>query len=507
MNKLAVRWSIVTGILALTGSLFAEAPMGPWTQLPNQDRWEYSLGAGLDDGVVLLSGNGFYFKTRTDLASPGRLVAISQNFGWGAFPLMVSYGQGVLVFAGERRQPANARNPSTVRTFEKLPYLGGGLFGGAALVGEPLPPDIVDEPALSNYSGSATVAENYLYVTHRTVVVRARLDDGEPHDWRRLPDLPPVPISPPPIAYATAGAVFVRVGTDIVRGVIGADGLIPSWTGVASLANPEQTFFAAAGTLYRAGLCGGDFSYTDATVLGPWTTQPGTSALMCDEGPNRAHLLTAITGDTLLYWRQYSFGPGAGMTAQLGGAPGAPLSPNASVSGRSALVRWSAPRTGAVDGYIVEAGSRPGTTDLARVGIPASQLEVVGHELADGVYYVRLRAVRGGILSGASPEVSFQIGGGPSCLTPPGATTGLQIDRLGNGLVRLSWNAASGPVASYRIEVGSSSGASNLLQLDTGNALTTLTGAAPPGLYFVRVRAVNACGAGLASNEFVIVLP
>jgi hypothetical protein len=44
-------------------------------------------------------------------------------------------------------------------------------------------------------------------------------------------------------------------------------------------------------------------------------------------------------------------------------------------------------------------------------------------------------------------------------------------------------------------------GGSNLASFETGNASTSLTAMAPPGIYFIRVRARNACGTSGPSNE------
>jgi hypothetical protein len=56
------------------------------------------------------------------------------------------------------------------------------------------------------------------------------------------------------------------------------------------------------------------------------------------------------------------------------------------------------------------------------------------------------------------------------------------------------------------VEVGSQSGATDLLVIETG-AATTLSAIAPPGRYFVRVRGRNAGGLGMASGEIEIIVP
>ena len=58
-----------------------------------------------------------------------------------------------------------------------------------------------------------------------------------------------------------------------------------------------------------------------------------------------------------------------------------------------------------------------------------------------------------------------------------------------------------GGAQQYVLEVGSATGASNLL---TATVPGPLSATAPPGVYYVRVRAHTECGAGAASNEIVV---
>jgi quercetin dioxygenase-like cupin family protein len=91
------------------------------------------------------------------------------------------------------------------------------------------------------------------------------------------------------------------------------------------------------------------------------------------------------------------------------------------------------------------------------------------------------------------------------CISPPGPPANLTISRTGS-MAALTWSAASGGVTSYVVRAGSAPGQSNGANHETGSTATTLTASAPPGTYYVRVHARNACGLGGASNEFVLVL-
>ena len=90
----------------------------------------------------------------------------------------------------------------------------------------------------------------------------------------------------------------------------------------------------------------------------------------------------------------------------------------------------------------------------------------------------------------------------------PGAPTNLTASSSGS-TVTLQWTAPSSgtPPAAYVIEAGSSSGAANLANLNTGTTATSYSASGvPAGTYFVRVRAANASGAGGPSNEVTLVV-
>ena len=67
----------------------------------------------------------------------------------------------------------------------------------------------------------------------------------------------------------------------------------------------------------------------------------------------------------------------------------------------------------------------------------------------------------------------------------------------------LIWIGAEhrGNVAGYLLEVGSATGLSNILTTPFPESTSSLSATAPPGTYFVRVKATNSCGAGAPSSE------
>lgn len=63
----------------------------------------------------------------------------------------------------------------------------------------------------------------------------------------------------------------------------------------------------------------------------------------------------------------------------------------------------------------------------------------------------------------------------------------------------LGWQAAAGARA-YMLEIGTASGASDLLNDNIGNR-QSISGVAPKGTFFARVRSRNLCGVSAPSNE------
>lgn len=188
-------------------------------------------------------------------------------------------------------------------------------------------------------------------------------------------------------------------------------------------------------------------------------------------------------------------------------APGAPTGLAATVSGTSVSLSWRAAIAGCTPtGYVLEAGSASGLSNLANVntGSPVTSFSASG--IAPGTYFVRVRAGNDVGSSAASNEVTFATSV-PPCTAPSAPFT---VSAATNGAtVTIAWGAASGSPTSYVVDVGTSSGASNVASQDTGSTATSLSSTMSPGIYFARVRAVNACGTSAASNEvaFTITAP
>ncbi len=185
-----------------------------------------------------------------------------------------------------------------------------------------------------------------------------------------------------------------------------------------------------------------------------------------------------------------------------GSVPGPPTGLNATVAGSLATLRWNAPSSGGQpSGYGLFVGTAPGQSNMLNGLVLGPGLAVAGN-VPPGRYYARLVAFNGAGVGAASNEVSFVVAGGGS--VPPGPPV-LGTPQLGNGSVTLQWTAPSsdsggGPATSYVIEAGTAPGLSNIGVFNVGSA-TTFATAIPPGVYYVRVRAVNAAGYSAPSAE------
>jgi len=181
-------------------------------------------------------------------------------------------------------------------------------------------------------------------------------------------------------------------------------------------------------------------------------------------------------------------------------APGTPRSFTAVVAGSNVTLSWLPPVDGsAVTGYELEAGSSAGAANLLRSTVAASPLPVAG--VPAGIYYVRVRSLGPGGRSAPTADVVVTVGGcaAPGPITLSGAYAA--------GVVSLSWTAASGGAPlSYYLGAGSVPGA-----LDRGvfamGAARAYAAAVPPGTYYVKAAAANACGLGPVSNEVRISVP
>lgn len=184
--------------------------------------------------------------------------------------------------------------------------------------------------------------------------------------------------------------------------------------------------------------------------------------------------------------------------------PQPPTRPFAWTAGGRLTFTWSAPTTGpAPDGYLLEAGTVAGLSNVAVIPVSGRAFSFEG--VPPGFYLLRVRSRVGGAVSTPTADVMINVGDVPS---PPSSPQNVFHSRSGN-TVTFSWTApAVGTATSYIIEAGTAPGLANITAFNTGTAATTfVVPGVPPGVYYVRVRSVNALGAGPVSNERTVLVP
>ena len=165
--------------------------------------------------------------------------------------------------------------------------------------------------------------------------------------------------------------------------------------------------------------------------------------------------------------------------------------------------------TPAFSSFTIDVGTAPSLSNLGSFDTGSTALRLVTPQPLPGIYFVRVRAQNAFGSSPASNEVIVNLIGSSasSCSQPPAAPVGFNGTVAGS-FVTVTWTnpLTTSPVSGYRLEVGSLPGLSNLLQYSLGTD-TVFGGVAPPGIYYARVRAVNACGQSGPSNEVTVVVP
>ncbi len=186
------------------------------------------------------------------------------------------------------------------------------------------------------------------------------------------------------------------------------------------------------------------------------------------------------------------------------GKPGKPPKPRVWTSGRTVMMDWGAPLDGdPVTTYTLEVGSAPGLANLVVVPLSAARSFSAGG-VPDGTFWLRVRAANASGASDPSEDVGLVMGPSGGCVGLPLAPAALGSSTV-ESVVSLAWTApAGGAPTGYVLYAGSAPGQSDLATFSTGSTLTGWSGAAPPGLYYVRVAARTACGLGPASNEIAV---
>jgi hypothetical protein len=237
-------------------------------------------------------------------------------------------------------------------------------------------------------------------------------------------------------------------------------------------------------------------------------TAPGTTAVTLQVGNTNVYLVDAPNG--VYYVRVRALlagGPAAVASTEVPViVPSLPLAPEAlisSVERFTVSLRWQLARgSSAVTGWLLQAGSAPGLSDLGTVPLPAAARSLVV-PAPQGTYYVRLIAL--GVSGAGPPSNEVQVITGPQVCDVPSVPTVL-FAYGGEGGVRFRWSEPTGGLpTAYTLVAGTAPGSSNAGTYSLPPA-TVLGTAAPPGTYYVRVAAANPCGASPLSNEVSVMV-
>ncbi len=180
-------------------------------------------------------------------------------------------------------------------------------------------------------------------------------------------------------------------------------------------------------------------------------------------------------------------------------APGAPTGLAANVQGNAVTLNWNAPAAGgAAASYLVEAGNAPGSANLGSAPTTSTSLAVGG--VPTGQYFVRVRARNAVGTSAPTSDVIVSVG-----CTPPAPPSTFTAVVTGNS-VAVTWAVAAGTTSTV-IDAGYAAGATALSTPFAAPAGSVAVPNVPRGTYYLRARALNACGTSSASVERTVVIP
>jgi hypothetical protein len=188
--------------------------------------------------------------------------------------------------------------------------------------------------------------------------------------------------------------------------------------------------------------------------------------------------------------------------------PAPPLDPTAVTEGTMLTFRWQPPSTGVPAGYVLEAGTAEGVSDVTLpLNGGATSLTI---DAPSGRYWGRVRAINAVGASTPSSELILDVDAtaSPCCASPLLTPLNLTASVLGRS-VTLSWTQPdSGPVPNAQAVVaGTAPGLADLGAIELTGTATSFSTTAPPGTYYVRIIALNSCGASPYSNEVQVVVP
>ena len=188
--------------------------------------------------------------------------------------------------------------------------------------------------------------------------------------------------------------------------------------------------------------------------------------------------------------------------------PAPPLDPTAVAEGTVMTLQWRAPSTG-TPAYLVEAETAGGGGDVTSPPLSGAATSFT-IDAPPGRYWGRVRSANAAGAGAASSEWILDVDAteSPCYEMPPFAPQALVASVAGRTVSLLWAQPDSGPVASgQRVVAGAGPGLGDLADIEVPGPTTSFTTTAPPGIYYVKVVALNACGSSPYSNEVRVVVP
>lgn len=186
---------------------------------------------------------------------------------------------------------------------------------------------------------------------------------------------------------------------------------------------------------------------------------------------------------------------------------GPPTSFEVVTASTTVSMSWTPPDAGTPTVYSIEVGSDEGFADVATFVVDASMTRFAQALVPPGSYWIRVRGVDASGPGAPSASVSLRMTERGRCLAPVTRPALAEAD-VQDLTVRLTWSAPveGYPIDRFLIGVGRRPQGFEAGVIDTASPALTFASEAEPGVYFVRVAGVNACGIGEISNETAVVV-
>jgi hypothetical protein len=83
----------------------------------------------------------------------------------------------------------------------------------------------------------------------------------------------------------------------------------------------------------------------------------------------------------------------------------------------------------------------------------------------------------------------------------------VRVETNSGGFVAVAWDAPAAGADRYLVDIGDAPGALRPVSRNAGRWPRFAAGGVPNGTYYLRVRAENACGISVASDELRVAVP